>query len=115
MLTDCLATMGFDSISKSNDFMQTLATHNKNCGTEHGVAIGGWYRHFKGSVAKVLNLAKHSETAEYLVIYECVCSGTDGSKCSGGIYARPLEMFLSKVDSVKYPNCTQQFRFELIE
>lgn len=32
-----------------------------------------------------------------------------------GIYARPLDMFLSKVDKNKYKDAKQEFRFELID
>ena len=31
-----------------------------------------------------------------------------------GIFVRPLEMFLSEVDTEKYPNCTQKYRFQEI-
>ena len=32
-----------------------------------------------------------------------------------GLYIRPYEMFLSKVDKQKYPNVEQEYRFELQE
>ncbi|WP_347553504.1 DUF1653 domain-containing protein [Faecalibacterium sp. OF04-11AC] len=33
----------------------------------------------------------------------------------GGLWLRSLEMFLSKVDQEKYPDCPQEYRFELQE
>ena len=77
------------------------------------VQIGGAYRHFKGFTAKVITIAKHTETGEMLVIYECTGKGDCDHK--DGIYARPLEMFLSEVDHAKYPDVKQKYRIELIE
>lgn len=40
-----------------------------------------------------------------IVLYKSLYDGT-------GIYARPIEMFLSKVDKEKYPDVKQEYRFE---
>ncbi len=51
---------------------------------------GRCYRHYKGTVYRILTEAKHSETHEPLVIY---MDTTDNSK----IWARPKEMFFEDV------------------
>ncbi len=71
------------------------------------------WRHFKGATSMVITVAQHSETGEKLVIYKCVGNGT-GSNHKDGIYARPLDMFLSEVDHERYPEATQKYRFEEI-
>lgn len=76
------------------------------------VKVNTLYQHFKGGVALVITLAKHSETGEDLVIYSCM--GNKNSNHVDGIYARPLEMFLSEVDHEKYPDVKQKYRFEEI-
>ena len=78
------------------------------------IQIGSVYRHFKGFTAKIITIATHTETGESLVVYECNGKAVN-SNHEDGIYARPLEMFLSEVDHTKYPNVKQKYRFELIE
>ena len=71
------------------------------------------WRHFRGSIAEVIVVAKHTETGEELVIYKC--TNNNDTNHTDGIYARPLDMFLSEVDHEKYPEVKQKYRLELIE
>lgn len=54
--------------------------------------ISGTYRHYKNKkLYKVLCVAQHTETREYLVVYQALYG-------DGDIWARPATMFTEKVN-----------------
>ena len=68
--------------------------------------IHGIYRHFKGKMYIVEDIAFDSETEGKMVVYRALYGERK-------LWVRPLEMFLSEVDREKYPDAKQKYRFEL--
>lgn len=70
--------------------------------------IGRIYRHYKGDYYIVRAIATHSETGEQMVIYQALYG-------NGELWARPLTLFMDKIDHAKHPDVKQENRFELQE
>ncbi len=73
----------------------------------HIPVAGEFYKHFKGNVYQVVTIAKDADTLEKQVVYQALY-GTYQT------YVRPLLEFMSEVDRDKYPNASQEFRFERV-
>lgn len=68
--------------------------------------IKGIYRHFKGDLYLLEDVATHSESREKYVVYRALYG-------DNSLYIRPYDMFMSEVDHEKYPTIEQKYRFQL--
>lgn len=87
------------------------------------IKIGSIVRHFKYETLTeeeklqnkytyvVKDFAMHTETREKLVIYQALYPDAEGKY---NVFARPYDMFTSKVDKEKYPNIKQEYRLVVI-
>lgn len=56
---------------------------------------------------KIIGFAEHTETGEKMVVYQALYGDF-------GLYVRPYDMFMGKVDRDKYPDIKQEYRFETV-
>lgn len=68
---------------------------------------GQIYKHFKGSLYRIVTIAVHTETSEKLVVYQSI-------EKPERVFARPLDMFMSEVDRLRYPLVKAKYRFTLL-
>ena len=64
------------------------------------------YKHFKGDLYLVIDIAINSETDKKMVVYRALYG-------ENILYVRDYDMFISEVDHVKYPDVKQKYRFEV--
>lgn len=80
---------------------------------------GEIYRHFKGEYYQIICVGHHSETQEKMVVYARISKhGFEAGKAIAVIKEpciRPLDMFMSETDHIKYPEVKQKYRFEKVE
>lgn len=57
-------------------------------------------------IYNVIGISEHTETGEKLVVYKALYG-------EGKLYVRPYQMFMSEVDTKKYPNAKQKYRLQL--
>lgn len=82
--------------------------------TPAAAPVPGIYKHYKGSRYQVLGMARHSETEEWLVVYQALYA-------ERGFWVRPLSLWLEPVtrasdDSAHGSSAKDSsLRFELVE
>jgi hypothetical protein len=69
---------------------------------------GEVWKHFKGTLYSILDIAVHTETGEKMVVY------CEYGKPMDKVWTRPMDMFMSEVDTKKYPNSQYTYRFTRI-
>ena len=69
------------------------------------VKVKGYYKHFKGKIYMVEDIACDCETLEDVVVYRALYGDRQ-------LWVRSYKDFISEVDHDKYPDVKQKYRFE---
>ena len=87
----------FKSRNESGSRFSPTPSHNKpyllfwNVESVMSSLKNGKYRHYKGNLYEVIDIARHSENLEEMVIYKALYGDF-------GLWVRPLKMFLEDVE-----------------
>lgn len=76
----------FESLTKK--VQRELQAKNETEETRQTVVSGQYYKHFKGNLYQIIDVATHSETMETYVVYRALYGEEK-------LWVRPLELFLS--------------------
>ena len=68
---------------------------------------GEFYRHFKNRLYQIIAVAYDAETEQQVVVYQALYG-------EYRVWVRPLANFLSRTDREKYPEASQEWRFERV-
>lgn len=67
----------------------------------------GKYKHFKGKMYELIDIALHSETNEYYAVYRALMDMDNYTH-------KTFRYVFSKVDKEKYPNIEQKYKFKYV-
>ncbi|NND92820.1 MAG: DUF1653 domain-containing protein [Granulosicoccus sp.] len=84
---------------------------NSPAATPQNSPVPGVYQHYKGKTYQVLGMARHSETEEWLVVYQALYGAR-------GFWLRPLKLWLEPVvrdDNTESGSCSVTQRFRLLQ
>lgn len=97
--------------------MLRIKTKPDGTSSTQNILVGDVMQHFKREnlteqekttykyLYKILAFATHTEIGETLVVYQALYNDFQ-------VFVRPIDMFFSKVDTEKYPDIKQEYRFE---
>lgn len=97
-----------DNMAMKQKIKKVLTSDQK---LDRTISTGDIVKHFKGNLYQIIDIAEHTETGETLVVYKALYPDKAGKFKT---YARPYDMFMSKVDTKKYPDVEQEYRMEKI-